>query len=139
MIKNEKGFTMLESIVAMVLVAVVVGAVFSAVMAARRAIIVPSQREDIIYAVESVSSMLKASVSGVSGNGDGVGTVFGVSSPLSDGAHTLTNLSLSLGLTEDCTAKYTISNEFEIDSDVTSASYILKVTNIEIQCPVEQL
>ncbi|MDR0952612.1 MAG: type II secretion system GspH family protein [Elusimicrobiota bacterium] len=59
MIKNIKGFTLIESLISMLLIAIMVAAIFSAVMAARRALIQPSQREEMALAIESASDLLK--------------------------------------------------------------------------------
>jgi len=56
---NKKGYTIIEAVIAMLLVAVIVTAIFSALMAARRAIIDPSNKEEMVYAVESASNLLK--------------------------------------------------------------------------------
>lgn len=56
---NKKGYTIVEGIIAMLLVAVMVGAIFSSLMASRRAIIEPSYREEMLYAVESLQNQLK--------------------------------------------------------------------------------
>lgn len=71
MIKNNKGYTMMESVVAMLLISIIVGGVFSALMASRRAIIEPSAREDMVYAVETVSNRLKAAVDGTVSSNNG--------------------------------------------------------------------
>lgn len=56
---NNKGYTILESVIAMLLVAIIVGGIFSSLMAARRAIMEPSYREEMMYAVESANNLLK--------------------------------------------------------------------------------
>lgn len=126
----------MESMVAMLLVAVIVGGVFSAVMAARRAIAIPSQKEDIAYAAESINNALKMTVSGYSG--DGAGAVFGVESPLygSPSDKTITDRT-NLGLTSDCTATYKITDEsITIDATVQAGAggYTLKRANINVTC-----
>jgi prepilin-type N-terminal cleavage/methylation domain-containing protein len=140
MMKNNKGFTILESMVAMILVSVVVGAVFSAVMAARRAIIVPSQREDIIYSVESINNILKTSASS-SDIANGVGKVFGVSDPLKVGDHSLA--SVNIGLTADCTSKYKITDSIlklnTLNTSGAQPSYIFKGAGIDVSCRAEVL
>lgn len=57
--KNSKGYTIIEAVIAMLLVSVVVGGIFSALMASRRAIIDPSYKEDMVFAVESANNLLK--------------------------------------------------------------------------------
>ncbi len=56
---NKKGYTIMEAIVAMFLVVVMVGAVFSALMSGRRAIVTSSEREEVLYSVQSAYGMLK--------------------------------------------------------------------------------
>ncbi len=56
---NNKGYTILESVIAMLLVAIIVGGIFSSLMAARRSIMEPSYREEMMYAVESANNLLK--------------------------------------------------------------------------------
>ena len=53
---NKKGYTIVEGIIAMLLVAIMVGGIFTALMASRRAIIEPSYREEMLYTVESLSN-----------------------------------------------------------------------------------
>ena len=57
--KNSKGYTIIEAVIAMLLVSVVVGGIFSALMASRRAIIDPSYKEEMVFAVESANNLLK--------------------------------------------------------------------------------
>lgn len=57
--KNIKGYTIIEAVIAMLLVSVVVGGIFSALMASRRAIIDPSYKEEMVFAVESANNLLK--------------------------------------------------------------------------------
>lgn len=57
--KNNKGYTIMEAVIAMFLVVVMVGAVFSSLMAGRRAIVSSSQREEIFYSLNSTYGMLK--------------------------------------------------------------------------------
>ncbi|MDR1684470.1 MAG: type II secretion system GspH family protein [Elusimicrobiota bacterium] len=54
MIKNQKGYTMLESLIAMLLVAIIAGGAFMAMISAGNAINQPVGRERVVYAVESV-------------------------------------------------------------------------------------
>ena len=56
---NNKGYTIMEAVIAMFLVVVMVGAVFSAVMSGRRAIATSSEREEMFYTLQSAYGMLK--------------------------------------------------------------------------------
>ncbi len=56
---QNKGYTIMEAVVAMFLVVVMVGAVFSALMSSRRAIISSSEREEVLYSLQSAYGMLK--------------------------------------------------------------------------------
>lgn len=56
---NNKGYTIMEAVVAMFLVVVMVGAVFSALMSGRRAIVTSLEREEVLYSVQSAYGMLK--------------------------------------------------------------------------------
>jgi type II secretory pathway component PulJ len=56
---KNKGYTIMEAVIAMFLLVVMVGAVFSALMSGRRAIITSSEREEVFYSLNSVYGMLK--------------------------------------------------------------------------------
>lgn len=56
---KNKGYTIMEAVIAMFLVVVMVGAVFSALMSSRRAIVTSSEREEIFYSLKSAYGMLK--------------------------------------------------------------------------------
>lgn len=56
---NNKGYTIMEAVIAMFLVVVMVGAVFSALMSGRRAITTSSEKEEIFYSLQSTYGMLK--------------------------------------------------------------------------------
>ncbi|MBO4707308.1 MAG: hypothetical protein J5594_01955 [Elusimicrobiaceae bacterium] len=56
---NNKGYTIMEAVVAMFLIVVMVGAVFSALMSGRRAIVTSSEREEVLYSIQSAYGMLK--------------------------------------------------------------------------------
>ena len=56
---TNKGFTLAEALVAMLLVAVIAAGIISALMSTKRAIIAPSNKEDMIFAVERASSLLQ--------------------------------------------------------------------------------
>ena len=56
---NKKGYTIMEAVIAMFLVVVMVGAVFSALMSSRRAIVSSSEKEEILYSINSAYALLK--------------------------------------------------------------------------------
>lgn len=56
---NNKGYTIMEAVIAMFLVVVMVGAVFSALMSSRRAIISSSEKEEMLYSLDSAYAMIK--------------------------------------------------------------------------------
>jgi len=56
--KNE-GYTIIEAVIAMFLVVVMVGAVFSSLMAGRRAIVTAADKEEVLYTMQSAYSMIK--------------------------------------------------------------------------------
>ena len=56
---NNKGYTIMEAVIAMFLVVVMVGAVFSALMSSRRAIVASSEKEEILYSINSLYGLLK--------------------------------------------------------------------------------
>ncbi len=56
---ENKGYTIMEAVIAMFLVLVMVGAVFSALMAGRRAISTSSEKEEVFYTLQSAYGMLK--------------------------------------------------------------------------------
>ncbi len=56
---KNKGYTIMEAVIAMFLVLVMVGAVFSALMAGRRAIATSSEKEEVFYTLQSAYGMLK--------------------------------------------------------------------------------
>ena len=56
---KNKGYTIMEAVVAMFLVLVMVGAVFSALMSGRRAITSSTEREEVFYSLQSAYTMLK--------------------------------------------------------------------------------
>ncbi|MDR1124139.1 MAG: type II secretion system GspH family protein [Elusimicrobiota bacterium] len=89
---NNKGFTIIEAVIAMLLVAIITGGVFAALMAARRAIIEPSYKEEMAFAAEGVLNELKTNVdaSTADGHGSGVGDdPCGNSGPLTWGGHSV--------------------------------------------------
>ena len=56
---NNKGYTIMEAVIAMFLVVVMVGAVFSALMSSRRAIVSSSEREEVLYSINSAYALAK--------------------------------------------------------------------------------
>ncbi len=56
---ENKGYTIMEAVIAMFLVVVMVGAVFSALMSSRRAMVVSSDREEILYSIQSSYGLIK--------------------------------------------------------------------------------
>ena len=56
---KNKGYTIMEAVIAMFLVLVMVGAVFSALMSGRRAITASSEREEVLYSLQSAYTMFK--------------------------------------------------------------------------------
>ena len=56
---KNKGYTIIEAVIAMFLVVTMVGAVFSALMSGSRAIISSTDKEEVLYTMQSTYSMLK--------------------------------------------------------------------------------
>lgn len=56
---NEKGFTLAEALVAMLIVAIMAAGIIVALMSTKRAIVAPTNREEMILAVENVSAVLQ--------------------------------------------------------------------------------
>lgn len=56
---NNKGFTLAEALVAMLLVAIMAAGIIVALMSTKRAIVAPTNREEMILAIEQVSSILQ--------------------------------------------------------------------------------
>ena len=90
MVKNKKGYTIIESVIAMLLVSIIVGGVFASLMASRRAIVEPSYKEDIAYSADEIEGLLRASVSGGAPDGRS-GVVDGQSQPLTSSAQGITH------------------------------------------------
>ena len=65
---NKKGFTLAEALIAMLLVAVMAAGIITALMATKRSIVAPSNREEMIFAIEEATSVLQ-----------GGGTICGIS------------------------------------------------------------
>ena len=58
-ILNKYGFSLAEALVAMLLVAVMAAGIITALMSTKRAIIAPSNKEDMVFAIEKASSLLQ--------------------------------------------------------------------------------
>lgn len=56
---KNKGYTIIEAVIAMFLVVVMVGAVFSALMTGRRAIVNSSEKEEVFYTMQSLYGLIK--------------------------------------------------------------------------------
>ena len=56
---RNKGYTIMEAVIAMFLVVVMVGAVFSALMSSRRAMVASSEKEEVYYALYSAYGLIK--------------------------------------------------------------------------------
>ena len=56
---KNKGYTIIEAVIAMFLVVIMVGAVFSALMAGRRALVASSEKEEVLYTMQSSYNMIK--------------------------------------------------------------------------------
>ena len=56
---NKKGFTLAEALIAMLLVAVMAAGIITALMATKRSIVAPSNREEMILAIERASSLIR--------------------------------------------------------------------------------
>ena len=57
---NNKGFTLAEALVAMILIAVMAAGIITALMSTKRAITMPSNKEDIYLAIETSKSFLQS-------------------------------------------------------------------------------
>ena len=71
-IVNKKAFTLAEALVAMLLVAVMAAGIITALMSTKRAIIAPSNKEDMIFAIEKASSLLQ-----IADEDDTIADIFG--------------------------------------------------------------
>jgi prepilin-type N-terminal cleavage/methylation domain-containing protein len=149
---NKKGFTIIESVVAMLLVAVIVGGVFTALMASRRAIIEPGNKESMAFAMDSVYERLKTNIRVESGTNDidnGVGSgPCSVTNPLSTGTGKDVSCLLPDVCAQDATAsfKYDISAVTVNDSSSRKgidpsipASLTLKRLVVKAKCDVNVL
>ena len=138
---NKKGFTLVEAVVAMFLVAVIVGGVFTALMAARRAVVESTGKEDMVYFSTSVIDHLKTNISATLANGAGAGPC-NISSPLSSvgGAKDLTCLSTTAFDCSSASASYTvtdlaaITDPYPTPSGTPAQSFTLKRVFVNVNC-----
>jgi Tfp pilus assembly protein PilV len=135
--KHNKGFTIIEAVIAMLLVAVITGGVFTALMAARRAIIEPSYKEDMAFAAEGVLNELKTNVS--FSNSKGVGNdPCNTSSPLSLTTHRIDCRLPAACNTDGSQMAYTVNNNtYTVVKDdlISGASQVaLPYVSINITC-----
>lgn len=134
---NKKGYTIVEGIIAMLLVAIMVGGIFTALMASRRAIIEPSYREEMLYTVESLSNQLKNYVD-AEGNLD---SLCGSTDPLSNGDHDCSSMLPDVCKTGDgynSSLTYNVSG-IAVNADGGSFSPAVNQIKIKIVCNGEVL
>lgn len=127
---NKKGYTIVEGIIAMLLVAIMVGAIFSALMASRRAIVEPSYREEMMYTVESLANSIKNYVDMESGDLD---PLCGSTTPLENGEHDCSELLPDVCKTGggyNSSLKYTVSGLSVSDN---TGAYTPTVNQIKIK------
>jgi type II secretory pathway pseudopilin PulG len=141
--KNSKGYTIIEAVIAMLLVSVVVGGIFSALMASRRAIIDPSYKEDMVFAVESANNLLK---NYVTSDKTKVPTDLknglcddGTVDALSIGSHDIECLLPPVCEPSSSTFTYTVSDVTVAVPDVTGQNPTLKSIKFNIMCNREVL
>lgn len=141
--KNSKGYTIIEAVIAMLLVSVVVGGIFSALMASRRAIVDPSYKEEMVFAVESANNLLKNYITGDKSKvtddlKNGLcddGTV----DALSVGAHDIACLLPPVCDTRTSSFTYTVSDVTVTVPDAESHNPTLKSIKFNIMCNREVL
>lgn len=56
---NNKGFTLAEALISMLLVAIMAAGIITALMSTKRAISAPSNREDLVFTMEAINSRLQ--------------------------------------------------------------------------------
>ena len=141
--KNSKGYTIIEAVIAMLLVSVVVGGIFSALMASRRAIIDPSYKEDMVFAVEGANNLLKNYIttdqSKVSDDLRGGLCDSGEVNALSVGDHDIACLLPPVCKEGVSSFKYTVTDVAVAVPDVTGANPTLKSIKFNIICTREVL
>lgn len=134
---NKRGYTIVEGIIAMLLVAIMVGGIFTALMASRRAIIEPSYREEMLYTVESLSNQLKNYVDAEGA----VASLCGSTTPLSNGEHDCSSMLPDVCRTDgdyDSSLTYTVSGRL-ISDDSGGFSPTVNEIKINIVCNGEVL
>ena len=141
--KNIKGYTIIEAVIAMLLVSVVVGGIFSALMASRRAIIDPSYKEEMVFAVESANNLLKNYITTdqtkVSDDLRGGLCDDGTVNALSVGVHEIDCLLPPVCQSGVSSFSYTVSDVAVTVPDVTGANPNLKSIKFNIVCNREVL
>lgn len=95
---ENKGFTLAEALVAMLLVAVMAAGIITALMSTKRAIIAPSNKEDMIFAIEKAASLLQ-----MADEDDTVSGIFGPFNPANcSQSNCCSSTNLALALTPEC-------------------------------------
>ena len=133
---NRKGYTIVEGIIAMLLVAVMVGGIFSALMASRRAIVEPSRKEEMLYAIESLENNLKNCVSSRLDEDCSIDNCGGGSDAISIGEHNCTLPDVCKGA--DDYFKYEVSGT-SISDPYSSTTSTLNQIKISMKCNGEAL
>lgn len=131
---NKKGYTIVEGIIAMLLVAIMVGGIFTALMASRRAIIEPSYREEMLYTVESLSNQLKNYVDAEGG----LSSLCGSTTPLTNGDHDCSSMLPDVCTGADSSLTYTVS-AISVSDSGGKVSPTLNQIKINIVCNGEVL
>lgn len=84
---NNKGFTLAEALISMLLVAIMAAGIITALMSTKRAISAPSNREDLVFTIDAINSRLQTATTSTA--------------KLSDDASTFP---YALSLTPNCTS-----------------------------------
>lgn len=142
MIKNKKGFTIIEALMAITILTLIVTAIFAVLTSSMRSVKQPTIREDSILAVEKASNLLKiyvdkdvygtssyAEVPSAYQNGlchdDGITDT----DPMGIGSHNIFCLLPDICRDEDSTFTYTVST-----TSVSSIEY--KNIDFDLTCGV---
>jgi len=56
---NNKGFTLAEALISMLLVAIMAAGIITALMSTKRAISAPSNKEDLVFVIDAINSRLQ--------------------------------------------------------------------------------
>ena len=83
---NNKGFTLAEALISMLLVAIMAAGIITALMSTKRAISAPSNKEDLVFVIDSINSRLQTATTS--------------SAKLDDGS----SFPYALSLTPECTS-----------------------------------